>query len=79
MIHLYDWPTPNGWQASIMLEECRLPCAVQAVHIRRGDHFKLEFLAIGSNNRVAAVADRRAPRGVISIFESGAAPVYLAE
>jgi GST-like protein len=83
MIDLYYWPTPNGWKASIMLEECGLPYEVHAVHIGRGDQFKPEFLAISPNNRIPAIVDRDVDRdaldGEISVFESGAVLVYLAE
>ena len=43
-IELYYWPTPNGWKASIMLEECGLPYTVHPVNIGKGDQFKPEFL-----------------------------------
>ncbi|MDP7153139.1 MAG: thiol:disulfide oxidoreductase, partial [Gammaproteobacteria bacterium] len=46
MLDFYYWPTPNGWKASIMLEECELDYDVHPVHIGRGDQFKPEFLAI---------------------------------
>ncbi len=79
MIDLYYWPTPNGWKVSIMLEECGLSYEVHAVHIGRGDQFKPEFLAISPNNRIPAIVDRDAPGGEMTIFESGAILVYLAE
>lgn len=79
MIDLYYWPTPNGWKISIMLEECALPYRVIPVNIGKGDQFKPEFLAISPNNRMPAIVDNDAPEGPISIFESGAILVYLAE
>src|SRR4051794_31424515 len=45
-IELYYWPTPNGWKASIMLEECGLPYTVHPVNIGKGDQFKPEFLRL---------------------------------
>jgi GST-like protein len=77
-IDLYDWPTPNGYKVSIMLEECRLPYIMRPVNISRGDQFKPEFLAISPNNRMPAIVDHNGPGGKpISIFESGAILQYL--
>jgi GST-like protein len=77
-IELYYWPTPNGWKASIMLEECRLPYTVVPVNISRGDQFKPAFLAISPNNRMPAIIDPRGPGArPISVFESGAILQYL--
>jgi GST-like protein len=77
-IELYYWPTPNGWKASIMLEECRLPYTIIPVNISAGEQFKPEFLAISPNNRMPAIIDPDGPGGrPISIFESGAILQYL--
>jgi GSH-dependent disulfide-bond oxidoreductase len=76
MIDLYYWPTPNGKKVSIMLEECGLEYEVIPVDIGRGDQFKPEFLQISPNNRMPAIVDREED---LSIFESGAILVYLAE
>ena len=79
MIDLYYWPTPNGWKASIMLEECALEYEVHPIHIGKGDQFKPEFLAISPNHRIPAIVDKEASVGALAIFESGAILVYLAE
>jgi GST-like protein len=79
MIDLYYWPTPNGWKITIMLEECGLPYRVIPVNIGAGDQFKPDFLKISPNNRMPAIVDHDAPGGPLSIFESGAILVYLAE
>ncbi|QCI69018.1 glutathione S-transferase N-terminal domain-containing protein [Phreatobacter stygius] len=80
MIDLYYWPTPNGWKISIMLEECGLPYRVIPVNIGAGDQFKPDFLAISPNNRMPAIVDHEPPGGdPVSIFESGAILLYLAE
>ena len=77
-IELYYWPTPNGWKASIMLEECGLPYTVHPVNIGKGDQFKPEFLTISPNNRIPAIVDPDGPGGEpISVFESGAILQYL--
>jgi GST-like protein len=81
MIDFYYWPTPNGWKVAIMLEECGLEYRMIPVNIGRGDQFKLEFLAISPNNRMPAIVDHEPPGGglPITIFESGAILLYLAE
>ena len=81
MIDLHYWPTPNGWKVSIMLEETGLPYRLVPVNIGRGEQFKPEFLAISPNNRMPAIVDDDPPGGgePVSVFESGAILVYLAE
>jgi GSH-dependent disulfide-bond oxidoreductase len=81
MIDLHYWPTPNGWKVSIMLEETGLPYRLVPVNIGRGEQFKPDFLAISPNNRMPAIVDHDPPGGgePISVFESGAILVYLAE
>jgi GST-like protein len=81
MIDVYFWPTPNGKKITIALEELELPYRLVPVNIRRGDQFRPEFLAISPNNRMPAIVDD-APLGgsaPVSVFESGAILIYLAE
>ncbi len=78
-IDLYFWPTPNGWKASIVLEELELPYQLHLINIGAGDQFKPDFLKISPNNRMPAIIDHDGPDGApISIFESGAILQYLA-
>ena len=81
MIELFTAPTPNGWKISIMLEECGLEYAPRFVRIDRGEQFTPEFLAISPNNRIPAIVDHAPSDGgePISVFETGAILVYLAE
>lgn len=79
MIDLYYWPTPNGFKISIMLEECGLPYKLVPVNIGAGDQFTPEFLALNPNHRMPVIVDQDAPGGPLSVFESGAILVYLAE
>ena len=80
MIAFHAWPTPNGHKVSIMLEECGLPYRVIAVDITAGDQFAPDFLAISPNNRMPAIVDPDGPDGrPVSVFESGAILIYLAE
>ncbi len=81
MIELYYWTTPNGHKITMFLEEAQLPYTIHPVNIGKGDQFKPEFLAISPNNRIPAIIDREPKDGgaPISVFESGAILLYLAE
>jgi GST-like protein len=81
MIDLYHWPTPNGHKITIFLEEAGLAYRIHPVNIGKGDQFKPEFLAISPNNRIPAIVDTAPADGgkPISLFESGAILLYLAE
>jgi GST-like protein len=81
MIDLHYWPTPNGKKVTILLEELGLPYRIVPVHIGKGDQFTDQFLKIGPNNRMPAMVDDGPADGgpPISVFESGAIMLYLAE
>ena len=80
MIDLYTWPTPNGHKVHIMLEELEMPYNVIPINIGEGDQFKPDFLKISPNNKMPAVVDPDGADGApISIFESAAILLYLAE
>src|SRR6202046_295479 len=81
MIDLHYWPTPNGHKITMFLEEAGLPYRVVPVNIGAGEQFKPEFLAISPNNRMPAIVDHTPTGGgePISVFESGAILLYLAE
>lgn len=80
MIDLYYWPTPNGHKITMFLEETGIPYTVHPVNISKGDQFKPDFLKIAPNNRMPAIVDQAPSDGgqPISIFESGAILMYLA-
>ncbi|MBD2343889.1 glutathione binding-like protein [Anabaena subtropica] len=81
MIDLYYWTTPNGHKITIFLEEVGLPYNIIPVNIGAGDQFQPEFLKISPNNRIPAIVDHEPVDGgeAISVFESGAILLYLAE
>ena len=80
MIDLYTWPTPNGQKVSILLEELGLVYTAKPINIGNGDQFETTFLAISPNNKIPAITDSDGPDGrPISLFESGAILIYLAE
>ncbi len=76
MIDLYTFTTPNGRKASIMLEEVGLSYSVHVIDIRKDDQFTPDFLAINPNSKIPAIVDQEAG---ITVFESGAILIYLAE
>lgn len=80
MIDLYTWSTPNGRKVSIMLEEVGLPYTAHPVDISKDEQFAPEYLAINPNNKIPAIVDHEGPGGrTLTVFESGAILVYLAE
>jgi GSH-dependent disulfide-bond oxidoreductase len=81
MIDLHYWTTPNSHKITIFLEEAGLPYRIIPVNISKGDQFKPEFLAISPNNRIPAIVDHKPKDGgkPVSVFESGAILLYLAE
>ncbi|MEO5863136.1 MAG: glutathione binding-like protein [Burkholderiales bacterium] len=80
MIDLYTWTTPNGRKVSIMLEECGLPYNVHKIDIGKGDQFTPEYIAINPNSKIPTMVDSNGPDGKpITLFESGAILVYLAQ
>ncbi|MBW2242533.1 MAG: glutathione S-transferase N-terminal domain-containing protein [Deltaproteobacteria bacterium] len=77
MIDLYTAPTPNGWKASITLEELELPYEVHAIDLSENQQKEPGFLEINPNGRIPAIIDREADD--FPVFESGAIMLYLAE
>jgi GST-like protein len=76
MIDLYTWTTPNGRKVSVMLEECGLEYSVHPINIGKREQFTPEFIKICPNSKIPAIVDRDSG---LSIFESGAILVHLAE
>lgn len=80
MIDLYTWGTPNGYKASIMLEACRLHYSVHPINILNDEQFAPDFLRISPNNKIPAIVDHDGFDGEpVTLFESGAILIYLAE
>jgi GST-like protein len=79
-IELHTWNTPNGRKISVALEEMGLPYEVFPINITKGEQMAPEFLAISPNNKIPAIVDPDGPDGKrVSVFESGAILLYLAE
>ena len=77
MIDLYTSATPNGWKASITLEELGLPYTVKALDISTSVQKEDWFLKINPNGRIPAIVDH--DNDDFAVFESGALMLYLAE
>jgi GST-like protein len=81
MFDLHYWPTPNGKKVTILLEELGAPYNIVPCNIGRGDQFTPEFLKMNPNHRMPVLVDRDPAGGgePISVFESGAIMLYIAE
>jgi len=77
MIDLYSAPTPNGYKASVMLEELGLPYELHPIDLSKGVQKEEWFLKICPNGRIPAIVDR--DNDDFAVFESGAVLMYLAE
>ena len=79
-LQLYSFPTPNGIKASAMLEEIGIPYEPHTVFIGKDESWTPEFLSLNPNGKIPAIIDPNGPNGKpMSLFESGAILVYLAE
>lgn len=76
MYTLFYSPTPNGKKITLMLEALNVPYQVIPINIRKNDQFLPSFLAVSPNNKIPALIDHETN---ISLFESGAILMYLAE
>ena len=80
MIDFYTWSTPNGRKVSIMLEAIQAEYRVIPINILKNEQFAANFLTISPNNKIPAIVDSDGPHNEpISVFESGAILLYLAE
>lgn len=80
MIDLYYWTTPNGHKITLFLEETGLLYTLHPINIGKGEQFAEDFLKIAPNNRIPAIVDHDTADGQpLSLFESGAILLYLAE
>ena len=76
MIDLYTWTTPNGRKVSILLEELGIDYNVHSINIGKDEQHSPDFLKISPNNKIPAIVDHDTG---VSLMESGAIMVYLAE
>ena len=79
-LQLYSMPTPNGVKIPIMLEEIGLPYEAHKVDFASNDQNSAAFLSLNPNNKIPAIIDPDGPGGQpLTLFESGAILIYLAE
>jgi glutathione S-transferase len=77
MIELYTSPTPNGWKASIALEELELPYTVHPIALQNLEQKQEWYLELNPNGRIPTIVDK--DNDDFAVFESGAILIYLAE
>ena len=76
MIHIYTSATPNGWKATVTLEELEIPYKVHAIDLSEGEQHTEEFLKMNPNGRIPVLHDDETE---MTVFESGALMLYLAK
>ncbi len=81
MYDIYFWTTPNGYKILLFAEEAGLSYTIKPINIGKGEQFAPDFLRISPSNRIPAIVDHAPADGKapISVFESGAILLYLAE
>ena len=80
MIDLYFWPTSNNKKVTLMLHEVGLPYRVKLVNFIKDENYTPDFLALNPNAKTPTIVDHDGPGGKpLTIFESGAILLYLAE
>ncbi len=77
MIELYTAATPNGWKASVTLEELGIPYKVHAIELSKQTQKEPWFLELNPNGRIPVIVDT--DNDNFAVFETGAIMVYLAE
>jgi GST-like protein len=76
MIDLFYYTSPNARKILIALEELAAPYNLVWTNISEGDQFRPEFLRVNPNGKIPAIIDRDGP---VTVFESGAILLYLAQ
>jgi GST-like protein len=79
VIEFFYAPTPNGWKVAIMLEECGFEYETVLMRLGKGDQFSDRFLEISPNAKMPAILDHDVDGAPVSVFESGAVLIYLAQ
>jgi GST-like protein len=80
MIDLYGSGSPNVVKVFFMLGETELPFRIEYVNVMAGENFDPAFVALNPNAKIPLIVDHDGPDGrPLTVFESGAILVYLAE
>ena len=79
-IQFFAFDTPNARKISVALEEMGLSYQVTTVNIGKDEQFNPDFLKFSPNNKIPAIIYTDGPDGkTVTVFESGAILLYLAE
>ena len=57
MLELYSAATPNGWKATVLLEELQLPYTLTPIDLGSNAQKEAWFLKINPNGRIPALID----------------------
>jgi len=81
MIDLYSWAAPNGHKVQILVEELAIPYRVIPINITSGAQHEASYRAINPNGKIPAIVDHdpKDGGGPLTVFETGAILLYLAE
>ncbi|MBL8488024.1 MAG: glutathione S-transferase family protein [Rhodocyclaceae bacterium] len=78
MIDLYTANTGNGQRAALALEEAGLPYRVHKLDLMAGDQKGDAFQAVHPAGRIPCIVDPDGPGGPVTLSQSGAILVYVA-
>ena len=76
MIELFSSDTPNGKKITIMLEEVGCDFQVTKIDLSKDEQLKPEFKKLSPFGKIPVIKDHE---NGVSVFESGAILIYLAE
>ncbi|KAI9282430.1 glutathione S-transferase [Umbelopsis sp. AD052] len=76
-ITLYTAGTPNGWKASVTLEELGIPYNLEAIDMMKNTQKEPWFIKINPNGRIPAIVDHS--KNDFAVFESGAIMEYVCD
>jgi GST-like protein len=79
MIHLFGMASPNVVKVIIMLEELEIPWRFSFVNVHAGEQFSEAFRELNPNSKTPVIVDEGDPGAPVTVFESGAILIYLAE
>jgi GSH-dependent disulfide-bond oxidoreductase len=81
MIKVFFGGTPNAYKVTIALQEMGTPYVLEPVNVLDGEQYSDEYTRVNPNSKIPAIIDDEPLNGAgpVTVFESGAILVYLAE